>query len=182
MKILIAGDIHGSAYYCEKLLDLANSIRPDKIVLTGDILYHGPRNDLPKGHDPKKVIALLNQCKNQILCVRGNCEAEVDQMVLEFPCLADYIWLCDAKRNFFITHGHIYNKENLPPFAKGSVLVNGHTHVVAFEKCQDYVYINPGSVSIPKGEQNCVNSFAVIENDDVTFYNLDGEIYKKEKL
>lgn len=180
MKILVAGDIHGSAYYCEKLLDMADKINPDKIVLTGDVLYHGPRNDLPEGYAPKKVIELVNNIADKILCVRGNCEAEVDQMVLSFPCLADYIMIYDNNYTFFVTHGHIYNNDNIPPFAKGTVMINGHTHIPAFDKKDGYTYLNPGSVSIPK--ENSENSFIVIENDKVMFYNTDGQIYKEGRL
>lgn len=187
MKILFAGDIHGSAYYCEKLLKLVDTLCPDKIVLTGDLLYHGPRNDLPEGYAPKKVIEMLSERAESIICVRGNCEAEVDQMVLDFPCLADYMILHIDGKTFFVTHGHIYNKESLPKFAKGSVLVNGHTHVPAFEKYDDFTYVNVGSVSIPKiysektgkcSEHSCV----LLENNTLKFYTLDGEVYNEGRL
>ena len=178
MKILIAGDIHGSAYYCEKLIELEKRLAPDKIVLTGDILYHGPRNDLPKDYAPKRVIEMLCPLSEKILCVRGNCEAEVDQMVLDFPCLAEYMLLCDGGKTYFITHGHIYNKERIPKGVKDSVLVNGHTHVPAFEKCDGFIYINPGSVSIPK--ENSENSCVLLENGKATFYTVNGQPYRQE--
>ncbi len=180
MKIMFAGDIHGSAYYCEKMLELAKKQAVDKIVLMGDILYHGPRNELPKEYAPKKVIELLNNCAEKLLCVRGNCEAEVDQMVLSFPCLAEYIMIYDGNNSFFVTHGHKYNPQNLPPFVKGSILVNGHTHIPAFDRNDGFIYLNPGSVSIPKesSEHSCI----ILENDTVTFYTVDGRIYKQENL
>lgn len=180
MRIIIAGDIHGSALYCKKLLGQAELLQADKIILTGDLLYHGPRNDLPQGYAPKEVIELLNGIAEKLICVRGNCEAEVDQMVLSFPCLAEYIYLATEDFTAFITHGHIYNRENLPPFAKGSLLINGHTHIPAFEKQGEYTYINPGSVSIPK--DNSDHSFILLEKDSVSFYTLDGEIYRREKI
>ena len=122
MKWFIASDIHGSAYYCEKLLEAYKKEEADKILLLGDVLYHGPRNDLPEGYAPKKVITMLNELENEILCVRGNCEAEVDQMVLNFPVLADYAVLTAGRKMIFVTHGHVYNNNNLPPLHKGDIL------------------------------------------------------------
>ena len=132
MKYLIASDIHGSAYWAERLCTAIESEQPDRIVLLGDLLYHGPRNDLPPDYAPKEVIALLNARKNQIFCVRGNCDTEVDQMVLEFPVLADYAVLPVGQRLIYATHGHIYHVKNLPPLAPGDVLLHGHTHVPAW--------------------------------------------------
>ncbi len=119
MKYLFASDIHGSAYYCRKLLDAFREEQAERLVLLGDLLYHGPRNDLPREYAPKEVIALLNEHKNKIYAVRGNCEAEVDQMVLEFPVMADYCILSVDGRTFYATHGHIYNQDNLPPLQEG---------------------------------------------------------------
>ncbi|MGX8716274.1 MAG: phosphodiesterase, partial [Lachnospiraceae bacterium] len=110
MRLLIASDIHGSAYYCRKLLERWEIERPEKMVLLGDLLYHGPRNDLPREYAPKEVIAMLNGISQELLCVRGNCEAEVDQMVLDFPVMAEYMIIYDKGRMFFITHGHVFNK------------------------------------------------------------------------
>ena len=129
MKWMIASDIHGSAYYCRELLEAYDKEKADRLLLLGDILYHGPRNDLPKDYNPKEVIALLNQHKQDILCVRGNCDTEVDQMVLEFPVLADYCVIADEKNAIYATHGHHFNEGNLPPLQKGDMLLNGHTHV-----------------------------------------------------
>lgn len=173
MKIMFASDIHGSAYYCRKLLEQHQKENPEKLILLGDLLYHGPRNDLPKEYAPKQVISMLNGIKEELLCVRGNCEAEVDQMVLEFPVLADYMVMFEAGRMFFITHGHVYNKEHLPMLKKGDLLIHGHTHIQAMEDCGDFVYINPGSVSIPKaGNQH---SYMMYEDGMFAIRNLDGE-------
>ena len=129
MKLLIASDIHGSALYCEKLFDTAEKEGFDRILLLGDLLYHGPRNDLPEGYDPKKVIDILNGYKDKIFCVRGNCEAEVDQMVLKFPVMADYALIPTDKNIIFATHGHIYNENTPPSLQDGDILLNGHTHI-----------------------------------------------------
>ncbi|MDO5409705.1 MAG: phosphodiesterase [Lachnospiraceae bacterium] len=173
MKIMFASDIHGSAYYCRKLIERYQEEKPEKMILLGDLLYHGPRNDLPEEYAPKKVIAMLNEIREELLCVRGNCEAEVDQMVLEFPVLADYMVMFEKGRMFFITHGHVYNKENLPMLKKGDLLIHGHTHIQAMEDCGDFTYINPGSVSIPKaGNQH---SYMMYEDGIFSIKNLAGE-------
>ena len=162
MKLMFASDIHGSALYCEKMLEVYKRENAEKLCLLGDILYHGPRNDLPDGHAPKKVIALLNEVKNELLCVRGNCDTEVDQMVLEFPVLADYAVLFVDGRSFFLSHGHHHNPDALPPLKKGDVLINGHSHVLkAFEKNGIHC-LNDGSVSLPK-EVN-PRSYMIYEN------------------
>lgn len=157
MKLLIASDIHGSAYWCEKLMALAESDQPDKLVLLGDLLYHGPRNDLPRDYAPKKVIPMLSAWKEKIIAVRGNCEAEVDQMVLPFPCLADFSQLLVDDKCLYLTHGHHANPENLPPLPEGSIFLSGHTHVKIDEVHNGIRCLNPGSVSIPKdGSHSCL--------------------------
>lgn len=171
MKIMIASDIHGSAYYCEKMIEAYKSEGAKKLVLLGDILYHGPRNDLPKGYEPKKVIEMLNKIKGEILCVRGNCDTEVDQMVLDFPVLADYAVIYDGDVTMYLTHGHKYNPDNLPPIKKGDFLVNGHTHIPANEDMGDFTYINPGSVSIPKNGSK--HSYIIYENGKFEFKELN---------
>ena len=176
MKYLIASDIHGSAYYCKELLKAFETEKADKLVLLGDILYHGPRNDLPVEYAPKQVIAMLNEMKDELLCVRGNCEAEVDQMVLEFPVLADYCILYEAGHMIYGTHGHVHNEKNVPPLKKGDILLHGHTHVPACTEHETYTYINPGSVSIPK--ENSAHGYLMMENGTFTWKNLEGEIYK----
>ena len=157
MKLLIASDIHGSAFWCEKLMDIMKQERPDKLILLGDILYHGPRNDLPEGYAPKQVIPMLNEYADKILAVRGNCEAEVDQMVLSFPCMAEYFQLPVDGKLFYLTHGHHKGPERLPSLPEGSVFLSGHTHVKMDEVRQGIRCLNPGSVSIPKdGSHSCL--------------------------
>lgn len=176
MKYVIASDIHGSAKFCEKLLDRYELENADRLVLLGDLLYHGPRNDLPEGYDPKKVVSLLNSVKNEILCVRGNCEAEVDQMMLDFPVLADYALVETDGLTLFVTHGHLFGKDNPPPLKKGDILLCGHTHVPACESLESFTYINPGSVSIPK---DCSHrGYVVLENGIFVWKTLDGKIVK----
>lgn len=157
MKLLIASDIHGSAYWCRKLLEVYQQEQPDKLVLLGDILYHGPRNDLPREYAPKAVIALLSPLAEKILCVRGNCEAEVDQMVLPFPCMAPYSQLLVEDKTFYLTHGHHENPRNLPRLNPGDVFLSGHTHVKEDVLVEGVRCLNPGSVSIPKdGSHSCL--------------------------
>lgn len=174
MKLLIASDIHGSAYYCEKLVNAFAVEKPNRLLLLGDLLYHGPRNDLPKDYCPKKVIQMLNGLADKIVCVRGNCEAEVDQMVLEFPVLSDSLLLFADDKLMFASHGHIYNENKLPALQPGDVFLQGHTHVPCMKKCGDYFLVNPGSVSIPK--ENSEHSYVVYENRSFTLKNLDGNV------
>ena len=157
MKLLIASDIHGSAYWCSKLCDLMEAEQPDKLILLGDLLYHGPRNDLPRDYAPKKVIPMLSQYADKIIAVRGNCEAEVDQMVLPFPCMAEFSQLLLDGITFYLTHGHHACPEKLPPLPVGSVFLSGHTHVKLDEVRNGIRCLNPGSVSIPKdGSHSCL--------------------------
>ncbi len=174
MKLMIASDIHGSAYYCEKLLQAYDREGAHKLLLLGDILYHGPRNDLPREYNPKQVIELLNNRKDEILCVRGNCDTEVDQMVLEFPILAEYCILYIDNQMLFATHGHKFNMETPPMLKAGDILLNGHTHVPKCQRFGEFLYMNPGSISIPK--ENSPNSYMIYE-DKFVWKNLDGEIY-----
>lgn len=160
MKYLIASDIHGSAYWTERLCSAIESEQPDRIVLLGDLLYHGPRNDLPRDYAPKRVIPLLNALADRIIAVRGNCDAEVDQMVLDFPVMADYAMLFDeGGRELFLTHGHVFGAgmhnsvDHAPALPEGSALVYGHTHIKVNEASEAHPGLwlfNPGSVSIPK--------------------------------
>ena len=184
MKFLIASDIHGSAYYCEQLLQAFEREQAARLLLLGDILYHGPRNDLPRDYAPKKVIAMLNGMADTILCVRGNCDTEVDQMVLAFPILADYAVLPGGERLVYVTHGHQFNTKTPPPLCQGDVLLHGHTHIPACEEILDmnggkYQYLNPGSVSIPK--EGSEHSYMIYENGVFTWKNLAGEEYQTWK-
>ena len=172
MKLLIASDIHGSAYWCRKLLEVYETEKPDKLVLLGDILYHGPRNDLPREYAPKAVIAMLSPLAEKILCVRGNCEAEVDQMVLPFPCMAPYSQLMVEDRTFYLTHGHHENPQNLPRLNPGDLFLYGHTHVKQDCAVEGVRCLNPGSVSIPKdGSHSCL----VYENGEFSFRILEAD-------
>lgn len=212
MKYLFASDIHGSAFYCRKLLDAYQRSGANRLILLGDILYHGPRNDLPKEYAPKEVIGLLNPLKDEILCVRGNCEAEVDQMVLAFPCLADYALFFLNGIDFFATHGHVYNTleegSHLPPLKNGDVLIHGHTHLpvaeiyeLPSEKTEgpagsDAVsggdtgearaahkriyWLNPGSVSIPKGGNPC--SYGLLSDRHFSILDFEGNVLKELEL
>ena len=171
MKLLIASDIHGSAYWCGKLMEIAEKEQPDKLLLLGDLLYHGPRNDLPKDYAPKQVIPMLSQWKEKIIAVRGNCEAEVDQMVLPFPCMADYALLLEGDTQLYLTHGHLWGPDNLPPLEPGTVFLSGHTHVKLDKTVGGVRCLNPGSVSIPKDGSH---SYLLCENGEFTFHTLEG--------
>lgn len=176
MKLMFASDIHGSLYYAEKTVEKYREEKADKLILLGDLLYHGPRNDLPKDYNPKGVITLLNSIKQEILAVRGNCEAEVDQMVLEFPVMAEYMIMYLNNKMVFVTHGHKFNTLNPPMLKEGDVLIHGHTHIQAMEKVDNYYYINPGSVSIPKNGNT--NSYMVYENNKFIIKDFNGNIIK----
>ena len=180
MKLMIASDIHGSADFCKQLLIAYRQEAPNRLLLLGDLLYHGPRNDLPDGYAPKEVIDLLNEISSELLCVRGNCEAEVDQMVLNFPVLADYAWLEVNGLRIFATHGHLFGKENPPPLKAGDILLCGHTHIPDCDRTKDFTYLNPGSVSIPKG--GSARSYLILEDRTFLWKTLDGAVYRSETL
>ena len=179
MKLMIASDIHGSAFYCEQMVQAYKQEGADRLLLLGDLLYHGPRNDLPKEYQPKKVIEMLNALKNDILCVRGNCEAEVDQMVLGFPVLAEYCILWAGGRMIFATHGHHYNRDTLPPLKSGDILLYGHTHVPLCET-GEIVCLNPGSVSIPK--EGSQNGYMTLEGSLFEWRAFEGGTYRQLDL
>lgn len=180
MKLMIASDIHGSAYFCDKMLKAFDKEKADKLLLLGDILYHGPRNELPRDYAPKEVAAMLNLRKADILCVRGNCDTEVDQMVLDFPIMAEYCILYVADRMLFATHGHKFNEKSLPPLGKGDVLLNGHTHIPKCCEYDEYVYVNSGSVSIPKN--GSAYSYMTLTDGLFEWKELDGSIYQSYRL
>lgn len=181
MKLMVASDIHGSAYYCRQMLEAFEREHADRLLLLGDILYHGPRNDLPKEYAPKEVIGLLNAMKTKLFCVRGNCDTEVDQMVLDFPILADYCVLSGGGRLIYATHGHCFNMKNLPPLQTGDILLHGHTHIPAWESFgNDNLYLNPGSISIPK--ENSEHGYMIIEDEMISWKNLERKIYHTEKI
>ena len=180
MKLMFASDIHGSRSACEAMLNAYKAEGAERLILLGDLLYHGPRNDLPREYAPKQVISMLNDMKKEIYAVRGNCEAEVDQMVLQFPVMADYCILNLDGRTFYATHGHIYNENDLPPIQEGDILIHGHTHVLKAEQKEGYVLLNPGSVSIPK--EGNPPTYAIFEDGVFTIKDFEGNIVKSIEL
>ena len=172
MKYIIASDIHGSAYWCEQLLSVFENENADKLILLGDLLYHGPRNDFPDEYDPRRVFDMLNRIKDKIVCVRGNCDSEVDQMVLEFPILADYALLSMKNRTLFLTHGHLFNHENPPLLQAGDLLFNGHFHTPCNKTLENgVIYANCGSVSLPK--EGFPHSYLFLDEDVLYWKDLE---------
>ena len=182
MKLLIASDIHGDSRCCALMLDAAKRENADKILILGDILYHGPRNDLPANYAPKAVIEQLNPWADKLLCVRGNCESEVDQMVLSFPVLSESAYFYDsgADCTMFMSHGHKYSPENLPPISGDTVFLYGHTHILGKTEVNKIPCINPGSISIPKGGN--AKTYATYENRIVKIKDLDGNIIESHSI
>ena len=181
MKLLIASDIHGDLESCELVLKAFKDEGAEKLLFLGDLLYHGPRNDLPKTYAPKAVIELLNANRDVILTVRGNCDTEVDQMVLNFPILADYAYLELDGLSVFATHGHHHNTATPPPLRKGEILLHGHTHVL---KCEEFgnenVYLNPGSAALPK--EGNPRTYMIYENRTFTLKTFEGKTAFEKKL
>ena len=180
MKWFIASDLHGSEYYTMQMIAAFNRENADRLLLLGDILYHGPRNDLPKDYAPKAVIEILNKYADKILCVRGNCDTEVDQMVLNFPIMADYAIICEGNTLIYATHGHAFNCEKLPPIKKGDILLHGHTHIPACLINDNYIYMNPGSVSIPKEDSH--HGYMTLNDGVFTWKDFNGNIIKQYSL
>ena len=177
MKYLFASDLHGSAPAVQVLKDTFYKEKADFLVLCGDLLYHGPRNDLPDGYNPKEVIEILNSLSDKIIAVRGNCDTEVDQMVLNFPMLCDYSIITDNGVRMYVTHGHIYNQSNPLKLSDGDVMISGHTHILTISKNDDITFINPGSVSIPK--ENNPKSYMIYENRSFKIKDFEGKIIKE---
>lgn len=171
MKLLIASDLHGSAYYCRKLLDFFHTQHADRLLLLGDLLYHGPRNPLPKEYDTQAVAAMLNGISDRLLCVRGNCDADVDQLVLDFPVLADNAFLSVNEQTLFATHGHTYGPENPPPLHAGDYLLCGHIHLPVCRALGEITYLNPGSVSLPK--DGTPHSCMMLDGDRFLWFDLE---------
>ena len=181
MKLMIASDLHGSAHYTRLLVKAYQKEQADKLILLGDILYHGPRNPLPEEYAPPKVAEMLNAMKQEILCVRGNCDSEVDQMVLEFPIMTQHCLIyTDTGATIFATHGHVFNEQNLPMLKKGDILLHGHTHVPVCRKHDGYTYVNPGSVSLPK--ENSAHGYMIVENGAMLWKDLDGTVYMRHSM
>lgn len=173
MKYLIFSDCHGSKTRVEQVLEVFKKEKCDRMIILGDVLYHGPRNPLPEGHDPKGVVTLLNEYSDQIICIRGNCDTEVDQMVLDFPCLAEYTIIVEEGKTIFATHGHHYNPENLPKLSPCSAFLYGHTHLWELEEKDNILICNPGSISLPK--ENRPATYAILENSKISIFNFSGE-------
>ncbi|MBE6900255.1 MAG: phosphodiesterase [Ruminococcaceae bacterium] len=176
MKLMIASDIHGSAFYCKKLLEAFKNEHADRILLLGDILYHGPRNDLPKDYAPKEVISMLNGISEHILCVRGNCDTEVDQMVLGFPVLSEQALLFIDGTEMLAVHGH----KAFPAVKPGTFVLSGHTHIPKLEEKEGVIYMNPGSVSIPK--ENSHHGYLLFEQGEFLWKDFDGNIKNSYKI
>ncbi|HHW71211.1 MAG TPA: phosphodiesterase [Clostridiales bacterium] len=180
MKLFFISDIHGSIYYTQKAMKRFECEDADYVIILGDVLYHGARNPLPIQYNPKEVIALLNNFKEKIIAVRGNCDSEVDEMVLEFPINATYSHLLYNDRRIFLTHGHIYNEDNLPSLHKGDVFMYGHTHIFRAEKKDNIYIINPGSITFPKADNP--NSYCTLEGNIFEIKDLKGNVIKEMKL
>jgi putative phosphoesterase len=181
VKLFICSDIHGDAECLEKIIAKFHEEKADKMLILGDILYHGPRNELPSGYAPKRVIAMLSELTDKIIAVRGNCDTEVDQMVLPFPILSDYSYILIDGLTLMATHGHKFSPEAPPPLSKGDILLGGHTHVLKIEPFGNgNLYVNPGSASIPK--ENNPKSYAIYENKTFVIKDLDGKVIKEKSL
>ena len=182
MKLMFASDIHGDAVRAHQVMDIFDNEGAKKLILLGDLLYFGPRNQLTENYNPQAVIKLLNENKQKLLCVRGNCDAEVDQMVLEFPIMAEYAYFCIDGYNMLLTHGHKINTQNSANLREGEILIHGHTHVLCIERFgAGNLYINPGSTTYPK--ENNPRSYMIYEDGVFSIKNLDsGEIIKEIDL
>lgn len=180
MKLFVISDIHGSVYYLEKAMERLEKENADMILILGDILYHGARNPLPKDYNPKEVIEILNNHKEKIIAIKGNCDSEVDEMVLEFPIMSTYSNIIYNDKRLFLTHGHIYNEENMVSLNKGDVFLYGHTHIPRAEKKDGIYYINPGSITLPK--ENNPHTYGVLEDDIFEIKDLEGNIIKNIKI
>lgn len=180
MKLFFISDIHGSIYYLRKALERFEEEKADFIVILGDILYHGARNPLPLEYNPKEVIALLNSYANKIIAVRGNCDSEVDEMVIDFPIMATYSNILHNNRRLFLTHGHIYNDDNMPPLADGDVFIHGHSHILRAEKIDNIYFINPGSITLPKEDNP--HTYGILDENIFRIKTLEGEVFKEITL
>lgn len=180
MKLFFISDIHGSREDLNFALTKFEEEKADYIVLLGDLLYHGPRNPLPKEYNPKEVAELINKYKDRIIAVRGNCDSEVDQMLIEFPIMSDFSQVLIDNHRFFLTHGHIYNSDNLPNISKGDVLCHGHTHIPLAENHNGIIVFNPGSITFPK--ENNKKSYGVYFEDRLKIVSFEGNTIKEYKL
>lgn len=177
MKLMFLSDVHGSLYWLNRALEKVSEERPDQIVMLGDFLYHGPRNPLPEGYNPGQVAEVLNENKQRIIAVRGNCDSEVDQMLISFPIMADYAMLYHEGRRIYVTHGHGFSMDHLPPLMENDIFIQGHTHVPVAEYRDGIFLLNPGSIALPKN--NYPNSYGIMENGAFAVKDFEGEIVKQ---
>jgi putative phosphoesterase len=177
MKLVVISDIHGSLKYTQKAIEILNKEEGDYLLILGDILYHGPRNPLPEEYNPKEVAEVLNKYRHKIIAIRGNCDSEVDQMLLDFPCMGDYSIILYNNKRLFLTHGHIYNENNMPNISEGDIMLHGHTHILGFSRKDDISIINPGSIAYPK--QDNPHSYGLIDGDIFYIKTLEGTIIKE---
>lgn len=180
MKLVFISDIHGSLKYCKNAIEIFEKEKGTNLIILGDILYHGPRNPLPEEYNPQGVADILNTLNEKIIAVRGNCDSEVDQMVLKFPCMSDYSMLFWEGKRIFLTHGHIFNENNLPNLSSGDIIIHGHTHILGNSFSSDIQIINPGSISYPKGGNP--HTYGVLEKNIFKIKDLDGNIIKSIEL
>lgn len=176
MKLMFISDVHGSLYWLNKVLEKAAEEKPEQMVFLGDFLYHGPRNPLPDGYDPAEVANTLNRYKHQIIAVRGNCDSEVDQMLIEFPMMADYAMLYHEGRRIYVTHGHGFSIDCLPPLEENDVFIQGHTHIPVADRKDGVVVLNPGSIALPK--ENNPHSYGILEHGEFLVKDMEGRIVK----
>jgi len=179
MKYLFVSDIHGSKESFDRILDYCQELKIDKIIGLGDYLYHGPRNPIPEGYNPKDLALTINEMPYEFLAVRGNCDAEVDQMVIKYPIMDTDKYIELNGFRFFLTHGHHFDENNLPN-VDFDVFVSGHTHIPVLKKVDGRVFLNPGSVTLPKGGNP--KSFAILSDNDITIYDLEFNEMMKLKL
>lgn len=177
MKLFFISDIHGSVYYLNQAMERYDAENADYIIILGDILYHGARNPLPKEYNPKGVIEILNYYSDKIIAVRGNCDSEVDEMTLNFPIMSTYSNLLYNDVRLFLTHGHIYNEDNMVDLKDGSVFVYGHTHILRAEKRNNIFYLNPGSITLPK--ENNPHTYGLLEDTSFKIKDLDGNVIRE---
>lgn len=180
MKLMFISDIHGSLYWLEKALEKVEAEQVHTLVILGDFLYHGPRNPLPEGYDPQGVAAKLNAYGKSLVAVRGNCDAEVDQMLLQFPMMGDYVLILHEGRKIFATHGHGFSIDHLPQLNAGDIFIQGHTHLPVADIKDGVFVLNPGSISLPK--ENNPHSFGILENGEFTIKDFEGNTIKSIKL
>lgn len=175
MKVLVLSDIHGSGYYADKINEINKKENPEKIIILGDIYYHGPRNELSQEYNPMKVAQVLNSLKDKLLVVKGNCDAEVDEMISEFK-FNEHLLININDKNFYFTHGHKYNIEKIP-YDDFDILIYGHIHQGFIQEKEGYIFANPGSISLPKC--NTEHSYIILDENKIILKNAEGNILQE---